>query len=84
MGAKKKPFYRVVVANSRNARNGAYIENVGTYDPLLEKDNVNLKEEAIISWLEKGAQPTKTVRDLLRKSGIWKRFSQKTATAKEE
>ena len=67
MGAKKKPFYRIVAADSRRARGGRYIESVGTYDPLKEPAEVKLNEERIIEWLDKGAQPTQTVRSLLKR-----------------
>ena len=67
MGAKKKPFYRIVAADSRRARGGRYIESVGTYDPLKEPAEVTLNEERVIDWLNKGAQPTQTVRSLLKR-----------------
>ncbi len=68
MGAKKKPFYRIVAADSRRARGGRYIESVGTYDPLKEPADVKLDEKRVIEWLNKGAQPTPTVRSLLKKN----------------
>ncbi|MDQ0514192.1 small subunit ribosomal protein S16 [Mycoplasmoides fastidiosum] len=71
-GRKKLPFYRVVVTDSRNRRDGAYLELLGTYDPM--KDKVSLKEEAILKHLNNGAQPTDVVRSLLSKNGIWKTF----------
>jgi len=74
MGSKKKPFYRVVAIDSRKAREGAYLENLGTYAPLLDKSKVELKKEEIISWLEKGAQPSQTVKDILKREGVWSRF----------
>jgi small subunit ribosomal protein S16 len=67
MGAKKKPFYRVVATDSRQARGGSYIESVGTYDPLKDPAEVTLNEERVIEWLNKGAQPTQTVRNLLKR-----------------
>ncbi len=66
MGAKKKPFYRIVAADSRRARGGRYIEAVGTYDPLREPAEVTLKEDRVIEWLSNGAKPTQTVRNLLK------------------
>lgn len=69
-GTKKRPFYRVVAAQHTRARDGRFIELIGTFDPRLEKDNVNLKEERVKYWLEKGAQPTQTVRTLLEKGGL--------------
>lgn len=70
MGAKKTPFYRVVVADSRYPRDGRFIEEVGTYNPLVEPVELKLDEEKIKNWLEKGAQPTDTVKALIKKAGI--------------
>jgi len=67
MGAKKRPFYRVVAADARFPRDGRFIEMLGTYDPLKESDGVNLKMDRVQYWLSNGAQPTDTVRSLLRK-----------------
>lgn len=75
-GAKKKPFYQVVVADERYPRDGRFLENVGRYDPKLDFPAVSLKEELIMKWLEKGAQPTETVKQILRKTGIWAKFKQ--------
>jgi small subunit ribosomal protein S16 len=75
-GAKKKPFYQVVVADERFPRDGRFIENLGQYDPKLDPPLMNLQEERVIDWLRKGAQPTDTVRTLLRKQGIWAKFKQ--------
>jgi small subunit ribosomal protein S16 len=75
-GAKKKPFYQVVVADERCPRDGRFIENLGQYDPKQNPPMVNLKEELTIEWLKKGAQPTATVRTLLRDKGIWAKFQQ--------
>ena len=69
-GTKKRPFYRVVAAEHTRARDGRFIELVGTFDPRLEKDNVSLKEERVKYWLGVGAQPTQSVRDLLVKGGL--------------
>lgn len=69
-GAKKRPFYQVVVADERCRRDGKYIENVGTYDPTKNPASVNLKTDKIQAWLDKGAQPTDTVRQLLKNAGI--------------
>jgi small subunit ribosomal protein S16 len=76
-GAKKKPFYQVVVADERYPRDGRFIENLGQYDPRQDPPLVNLKEEQTLAWLQKGAQPTDTVRQLLRAKGLWAKFSQK-------
>ena len=70
MGAKKNPFYRVVVADARYPRDGRFIEEIGTYDPLKEPAAVNIDAEAAKKWLGNGAQPTDTVRALLKKSGV--------------
>lgn len=75
-GAKKKVFYQVVVADERFPRDGRFIENLGQYDPKQDPPMVNLKEERILDWLQKGAQPSDTVRQLMRKSGLWAKFRQ--------
>ena len=74
MGMKKKPFYRVVVADIHSPRDGRFIETVGTYNPLTEPEQVTLKEEAIMNWLSNGAQPSDTVRNILSKQGVMKKF----------
>lgn len=70
MGAKRKPFYRIVVADSRMPRDGRFIEEIGTYDPLQNPSKVVLKEERASYWLSNGAQPTDTVKRILLKSGV--------------
>ena len=70
IGAKKSPFYRIVVADSRFPRDGRFIEEIGTYDPLKDPAAVRIDEEAAKKWLANGAQPTDTVRALLKKQGI--------------
>ena len=70
MGSKKKPFYRIVVADSRSPRDGRFIETVGTYNPLKNPAEVVLKEEDVLNWLQKGAQPSDTGRNILSKEGI--------------
>ena len=67
MGAKKAPFYRIVVADSRYPRDGRFIEEIGTYDPNREPSAISFNEEAAKKWLANGAQPTDTVRGLLKK-----------------
>ncbi|MFV0556670.1 MAG: 30S ribosomal protein S16 [Lactovum sp.] len=74
MGSKKKPFYRINIADSRSPRDGRFIETVGTYNPLLEENQVSLKEDRILEWLENGAQPSNTVKNILSKEGIMKKF----------
>ncbi|MDB4442285.1 30S ribosomal protein S16 [bacterium] len=70
-GAKKKPFYRIVVADSESPRDGKYLENVGTYNSLLDPVQVTLKSERIRYWMDKGAKPSDTVRSLLKKEGFF-------------
>ena len=70
-GAKKKPFYRIVVADGESPRNGKYLENVGTYDPLIDPAKVTLKTERIQYWMGQGAKPSDTVRSLLKKEGFF-------------
>lgn len=70
-GTKKKPFYRIVVANDNAPRDGRFLELVGTYDPLKEPPPVTLKREKIEKWITKGAIPTATVKNLLKKEGFF-------------
>jgi len=70
MGAKKAPFYRVVVADSRYPRDGRFIEEIGTYNPLTNPSEIKIDGEKAKKWLDNGAQPTDTVKSLLKKSGI--------------
>ncbi|HHW94720.1 MAG TPA: 30S ribosomal protein S16 [Mogibacterium sp.] len=72
MGAHKRPYYRVIVADSRTPRNGRFIEEIGTYDPLKDPVEIKIDNEAAQKWLATGAQPTDTVRALLKKSGAIK------------
>ena len=72
-GAKKAPSYRVVVADSRRARDGKFIDIVGTYEPLKSENQIHLDAEKAKAWLEKGVQPSDTVKDLLAKTGIVKK-----------
>ena len=74
MGSKKKHFYRINVADSRAPRDGRFIETVGTYNPLAEENQVSIKEDRILEWLSKGAQPSDTVRNILSKEGVMKKF----------
>ena len=69
-GAKKRPFYQIVVADERSRRDGSFIENVGTYDPTKNPAVVKLNAEKASAWLGKGAQPTDTVRQLLKNAGL--------------
>ncbi len=70
MGAKKTPFYRVVVADSRYPRDGRFIEEIGTYNPLMNPSEFKVDAEKVQKWIKNGAQPTDTVRALLKKSNI--------------
>ena len=74
MGSKQKPFYRIVAADSRSPRDGRFIETLGTYNPLLKADKVTLEEEKIIKWLNNGAEPTDTVKNILSSAGVWAKF----------
>lgn len=70
VGAKKQPFYRVVVADSRSPRNGRFIEEIGYYNPLTNPVEIKIDAEKATKWIGNGAQPTETVKALLKKSGI--------------
>ena len=80
-GAKKNPFYRIVVADSESPRDGRYLENVGTYDPLHDPAKVTLKSERVHYWMDQGAKPTDTVRSLLKKEGF---FASKLSAEKSQ
>lgn len=70
-GTKKRPFYRIVVADSENPRDGRFIESIGTYNPLPDPAEVSMKSDRIRYWLDKGAIPTHTVKNLLKKEGFF-------------
>ena len=72
MGMKKKPFYRVVVADERTPRDGLFIEEIGTYDPMTNPAQIKIDVDKAVAWMKKGAQPTDTVRILLKKAGAAK------------
>ena len=74
MGAKKAPFYRVVVADSRSPRDGKVIDSIGTYNPLTTPAEIKIDEEAAQKWLDNGAIPTDTVKNLLSKAGIMEKY----------
>ncbi|MBZ4687134.1 MAG: small subunit ribosomal protein [Clostridia bacterium] len=74
MGAKKNPFYRIVVADSRSPRDGRFIEEIGYFNPINEEMKVN--EEKTVKWLQTGAQPSDTVRSLLKKAGVWQKYNE--------
>lgn len=71
MGAKKRPFYRLVVADSRAARDGRFIDTLGYYNPISEPAEIQVDQEKALDWLKKGAQPSDTARALLKKSGVY-------------
>lgn len=70
IGAKKNPFYRVVVADSRYPRDGRFIEEIGTYNPLTDPSEIKIDSEKAAQWIKNGAQPTETVKSLLKKTGV--------------
>ena len=76
MGATKRPFYRVVVADSRSPRDGRFIENIGKYHPLEDPSLIDIDGDRALYWLSRGAQPTAQVQDLLKIEGIWERFQE--------
>ena len=89
MGAKKRPFYRIVVADSRFPRDGRFIEEVGYYNPIEKPAVVKINKDLAMKWLNNGAIPTDTVRDIFSKEGVMKKFheskmTKKTAKEKKE
>ncbi|NLM63601.1 MAG: 30S ribosomal protein S16 [Mollicutes bacterium] len=84
MGAKKQPFYRIVAADSRSPRDGKFIENIGTYNPLTEPAEIKIDEELALKWLRTGAEPTETVRTLFKKAGILEKFHNERMSKKED
>ena len=76
MGAKKVPFYRIVAADSRAPRDGRDIDTIGTYDPTKNPAIINIDEEKALNWLNKGAIPSDTVRGLLAKNGVMKKYTE--------
>jgi small subunit ribosomal protein S16 len=84
LGAKKRPFYRVVVADQRSPRDGRFIENIGRYQPLDDPSLIEIDEERALYWLGVGAQPSNTVRVLMTKVGIWDRFTSEKPQKKKD
>lgn len=80
MGTHKRPFYRVIVADSRSPRNGRFIEEIGYYNPLTEPKTVKIDDEKAIKWLLTGAQPTDVVKKLFANSGITEKFEAEKAS----
>lgn len=79
-GKRKQPSYRVVVADQRSPRDGRFVEEVGTYNPLTDPSQIAIDEEKALGWLAKGAQPSESVRALLRRTGVWQKFQQTKRT----
>ena len=77
MGSNKKPFYRIVVADSRSPRDGKFIEEIGYYNPVSQPKQVKINDEKAVKWLSNGAQPTDTVKNLFQAQGIMKKFAEK-------
>ncbi|MDI9480611.1 MAG: 30S ribosomal protein S16 [Syntrophomonadaceae bacterium] len=76
MGAKKRPFYRIVVADARSPRDGKFIEEIGYYDPTTNPATVKIDEEKALKWLSDGAKPSDTVKSLLQKQGVIAKFAE--------
>jgi small subunit ribosomal protein S16 len=74
LGAKKAPFYRIVVADSRAPRDGRFIEEIGYFNPLSDPNELKIDEEKALKWLSTGAQPSETVKSLMKRSGVWKQY----------
>ncbi len=84
MGSKQKPFYRIVVADSRSPRDGKVIEEVGYYNPITEPADIKISEELAMKWLHQGAQPTDTVKNLFTKVGINEKFHNEKMASKKK
>jgi small subunit ribosomal protein S16 len=80
LGSTKRPFYRVVATDSRNPRDGRFLEIIGTYNPIGESTSIKLDEEKALKWLNLGAQPSDTVKSMLVKTGLWAKFNQTKTT----
>ena len=76
MGSKQKPFYRIVAADARSPRDGRFIESVGTYNPIKGAEQVTIDEEKALNWLNNGAQPTDTVKNILSRTGIMTKYAE--------
>lgn len=81
MGAKNNPHFRIVVADAHSPRDGRVADEIGYYNPAAQPHEVRIDEERALAWLERGAQPTETVRALLQRAGIWQRFAQRRQAA---
>ena len=76
MGKKKRPFYRIVATDSRSRRDGEYIEQIGTYNPISSEKEVKIDKDIAMKWLNNGAIPSDTVRSLLKEAGVMKEFAE--------
>ena len=74
-GKKRRPFYRLVAADSRSQRDGRFIERIGYYDPMTDPANIVIDTEKALKWLRTGAQPSNTAKDLMSKAGVWEQFT---------
>ena len=81
MGAKKHPFYRLVVADARSPRDGRFIEHLGYYDPMTDPVQVKIDAEKVMRWLRQGAQPSEAARSLLKREGLLERRTEKPTTS---
>ena len=81
-GKRKQPAYRVVVADQRSPRDGRFVEEVGTYNPLTNPSEIKIDEEKALGWLGKGAQPSDSARAILRHTGVWKKFQESKKAGK--
>ncbi|HHW08834.1 MAG TPA: 30S ribosomal protein S16 [Firmicutes bacterium] len=84
MGAKKRPYYRLVVADSRVPRDGSYIEAIGSYDPMTEPAVIKVDVEKALLWLSRGAQPSDSARQVLEKAGVLEKYKSGTAAGSGE
>ena len=84
MGAKKSPFYRIVVADSRNSRDGRFIEEIGYYNPLTEPKTVKIDDEKAMKWISNGAKPTDTVDRLFRNNGVYEKSAEVVTESETE
>jgi small subunit ribosomal protein S16 len=81
MGAKKKPYYRIVATDSESPRDGRFLEILGTYDPHQDPAEVKVKAQLLVKWLERGAKPSDTVKSLLKARGLWPQSGDPQSTA---
>ena len=79
-GTKKRPFYRIVVADSRAPRDGKFIERIGTYDPNQDPAVIRIEEEKAVKWMNMGAQPSQTVKNLMKESGLFNKMTEDKKT----